>query len=74
MVPPTLAILANYWGNYSGIDADGNGIGDSAYLAQPFDLEYDHYPMIAATSSYIPGGSTSPIADFTASTQVGTAR
>jgi parallel beta-helix repeat protein len=65
--------VGNFWGNYSGSDADGNGIGESPYLTQSAAGEYDHYPLMAAISNYVLGGSASPLADFTASTRVGMA-
>jgi parallel beta-helix repeat protein len=64
--------LGNYWGGYSGSDPDGNGAGEAAYLTQPYTGEHDAYPLMAASTNYVLGGSTSPIADFSASSVVGT--
>jgi len=38
--------LGNYYSDYSGPDADENGIGDTAY-------EYDSYPLLASSDNYI---------------------
>ena len=35
--------LGNYWDDYSGSDADGNGIGNTPYI---FSSEQDDYPLI----------------------------
>jgi parallel beta-helix repeat protein len=35
----------NYWSDYNGSDANGDGIGDTLYLV--FENDTDHYPLIA---------------------------
>jgi putative cofactor-binding repeat protein/parallel beta-helix repeat protein len=35
----------NYWSNYTGTDADGDGIGDTAYHI--YENYTDHYPLMA---------------------------
>ena len=34
----------NYWSDYAGMDADGNGIGDTPYFIAPEGV--DHYPLM----------------------------
>jgi len=38
--------LGNYWSDYTGEDADGNGIGDTPYLTITGNDEYDDYPLM----------------------------
>ncbi|MBT0158499.1 hypothetical protein G4O51_00780 [Candidatus Bathyarchaeota archaeon A05DMB-2] len=39
----------NYWSDYNGSDANGDGIGDTSYLV--FENDTDHYPLIAPFAS-----------------------
>ncbi len=36
----------NYWDNYTGVDADGNGIGDVPYQIPPGGMNQDRYPLM----------------------------
>ncbi len=43
--------LGNFWDDYSGVDADNNGVGDTAYV---FTGERDNYPLMGDPWSTIP--------------------
>jgi len=48
-------IEGNYWDNYTGVDADFNGIGDANYTipADPYFLpNIDHYPLMGMFSNF----------------------
>jgi parallel beta-helix repeat protein len=50
----------NYWSDYEGVDADGDGIGDTPYVIIPFFGEYDEdnvdrFPLMAPFSVFDDG-------------------
>jgi len=40
----------NYWSDYEGVDADGDGIGDTPYTID--DNNIDHYPLMGPFNSF----------------------
>lgn len=59
----------NYWSDYSGVDEDGDGFGDTPYIVD--DEAQDNYPLMVP---YVPGMlNTPPVADFTVDPSTGPA-
>ena len=62
--------LGNYYSTYSGVDADGNGVGDSAFTSSSYT---DSYPLMAEYDSGSYVEVVPPVAAFGSDVQSGTA-
>jgi len=54
--------MGNYWDDYTGSDADEDGIGDTPYN---IDSDKDNYPLMERFENYFAAENKPPIADFT---------
>ncbi len=45
--------LGNYWADYRGTDAEGDGIGDTHYSIDSDSDECDLYPLMKPFENYI---------------------
>jgi len=57
----------NYWGDYGGVDDDGDGIGDESYIVDKETQQQDNYPLIRpyVNEIYLTIDTEPPVASFT---------
>jgi hypothetical protein len=57
--------LGNYWDDYEGTDADGDGIGDSHYSIDSEEDEKDNNPLMQPFEYYYISTSAYNITSYT---------
>jgi parallel beta-helix repeat protein len=62
----------NYWGNYAGVDTDGNGVGNEAFLVDEQTLQRDRFPLMRpyVNEVYLSVDTEPPVAHFAYSPDV----
>jgi PKD repeat protein len=69
------SFLGNYWGSdYTGVDADGDGIGDTPYaIPGGLETDFDYHPLMGAWENGTIATPSAPVANFVANVTSGDA-
>ena len=57
----------NYWSNYTGVDFNGDGAGDQAFIVDEWTLQQDRFPLMRpyVNEVYLGADTEPPVASFT---------